>query len=87
MKIDEMSQAEAYAFLVRAGIIRPNERTLEGQEAEDIMLLLNLIDPYEVTNNQRFITEHYKMSGKEYHVTFFDEDEYEITEINDIQQD
>lgn len=86
MNIDEMSQEEAYAFLVRAGIIRPNERTLDQQEAADIMLLLNLIDPYQVTNNQRFITEYYKMAGKEYHVTFFDEDEYEITEINDIQQ-
>ena len=78
---------EAYAFLVRAGIINPNERQLAGQEAIDIHLLLQLVDPYKVTNNQRFFTEYYNMAGRKYRATYFSEDSYEIVEINDIQQD
>jgi hypothetical protein len=84
---EKRTPGEVYAFLVKAGIINPNERTLSGQEAIDIHLLLQLVDPYKSTNNQRFWTDYYKIGGKEYKITHFGEDEYEIVEINDIQQD
>lgn len=76
------SKEEAYDFLVRAGIIRPNERTLEGQEKQEMMLMLTLLTPTHSTNNQRFITEHYSYDSKSYEVTFFDEKDFEIVEIS-----
>lgn len=79
--MDFKTKEEAYDFLVRAGIIRPNERKLEGQEKADMWLILQFLEAYESTNNQRFITEYYKYGDEEYQVTFFDEDEYEIVEV------
>ena len=73
---------EAYDFLVRAGIIRPNERTLEGQEKADMLLILNLLTPTDSSNNQRFWTDHYKYGDYKYSVTFFDKNDYEIIEIS-----
>jgi hypothetical protein len=81
LKSKEGTQEDAYNFLVRAGIIRPKERTLEGQEKEEMMLILKLITPYDSSNNQRFWTDEYKYGDNRYSVTYFDENEYEITEI------
>lgn len=80
--IKNMNKEEAYNFLVRAGIIRPNERTLEGQEKSNMMLILALLEPFESSNNQRFWTDYYKHGDKIYHVTFFDKDDYEIIEVS-----
>lgn len=79
--MDFKTKEEAYDFLVRAGIVRSNERTLEGQEKEEMMLILTLLTPTHSTNNQRFITEHYKYGELAYSVTFFDDTDYEIVEI------
>jgi hypothetical protein len=79
--MDFKTKEEAYDFLVRAGIVHPNERTLEGQEKADMWLILQFLDSYKSTNNQRFITEYYKYGDEEYQVTFFDEDEYDIVEV------
>lgn len=79
-----MTPSSAYDFLVKAGIIRPNERTLEGEEKRSMFLILSLLDPYMQTNNQRFITDHFKYGDKEYHVTFFDADNFEIVEITPV---
>ena len=79
--MDFKTKEEAYDFLVRAGIVRPNERKLEGQEKEEMMLILTLLTPTHSTNNQRFITDHYKYGELEYSVTFFDDTDYEIVEI------
>lgn len=76
----DKTKEEAYAFLVRAGIIRPNERTLEGKEREQILLLLALMEPYEQTNNQRSWTDHYMIGKKEYRVHYFPEDENPVVE-------
>lgn len=79
--MDFKTKEEAYDFLVRAGIVRPDERTLEGQEKEEMMLILTLLTPTHSTNNQRFITEHYKYGELVYSITFFDDVDYEIVEI------
>jgi hypothetical protein len=79
--MDFKTKEEAYNFLVRAGIIRPNERTLEGQEKEEMWMILQLLESTHSTNNQRFITEHYVYGDNKYQVTFFDEKDFEITEI------
>jgi hypothetical protein len=81
------TKEEVLAFLVKAGIICPNERTVVGKEKTDIALLLKLVDPYKSTNNQRFWTDYYKLGSKEYKITHFDDSDYEMIEINDIQQD
>lgn len=79
--MDFKTKEEAYAFLVCAGIIRPNERKLAGQEKADMWLILQFLEAYETTNNQRFITECYKYGDNDYQVTFFDQDEYDIVEV------
>jgi hypothetical protein len=79
--MDFKTKEEAYDFLVRAGIVRPNERTLEGQEKEEMMLILKLLTPTDSSNNQRFWTDEYVYGDNKYSVTYFDENEYEITEI------
>jgi hypothetical protein len=76
------TKEEAYNFLVSAGIIRPNERKLEGAEKNEMWLILQLIESTHSTNNQRFITEHYTYGDKGYQVTFFDEKDFEIVEIS-----
>jgi hypothetical protein len=60
----------------------PPRRTLEGQEKEHVWLMIRLIDePISASNNQRTITEVYHLNQKEYHVTYFDGELYEIDEI------
>lgn len=79
--MDFKTKEEAYDFLIRAGIIRPGERKLEGQEKEEMWMILQFLDIGHTTNNQRFITNHYQYGNCHYTVTFFDENEYEIVEI------
>ena len=60
----------------------PPSRKLEGQEKENVWLMIQLIDePTSASNNQRTITEVYHLNQKEYHVTYFDGDLYEIDEM------
>jgi len=63
----EMTKEEAKAFLRK--VMGPPHRTLEGQEREEIWMLLKLMEPISESNNQHSWTEVYKMSGNEYHVT------------------
>lgn len=49
----------------------PPCRELEGEEYEHTWLILNMLDPVEVTNNQQSITEIYHQAGKIYHVHYF----------------
>lgn len=79
--MDSKNKDDAYDFLVKVGAIRPNERTLAGQEKEEMMLILKILSPAHSTNNQRFINEHYQYGDFEYSVTYFDDTEYEIIEI------
>lgn len=81
MDFKTKTKEEAFDFLVSAGIIRPNERTLAGQEKADMWLILQFLEAYQSTNNQRFITEYYKYGDEEYQVTFFDADDFEIVEV------
>lgn len=47
----------------------PEYRELKGAEAEQMLLVLKLIGPYNETNNQRTSTKYYKHAGKTYAVT------------------
>jgi hypothetical protein len=81
MDYKTQTKEQAYDFLVRAGIICPNERTLVGQEKADMWLILQFLTAYKLTNNQQFITEYYKYGDDDYQVTFFDQVEYDIVEV------
>ena len=48
----------------------PETRELEGKEADHMLLILELIGPYNETNNQRTLTRYYKHANKEYRVTY-----------------
>lgn len=83
--MDFKTKEQAYDFLVKVGAVRPNERTLEGQEKADMWLILQFLEAYKTTNNQRFITEYYKYGDEEYQVTFFDADDFEIVKIVEVK--
>ena len=75
-----MTPAEARAWIRR--VMGPPRRTLEGQEKDNVWLMIQLIDePTSASNNQHTITEVYHLNQKEYHVTYFDGDEFEIDEM------
>jgi len=53
---DNMTQAEACAFLSRAGLLK-NTRILEGVERKQVETMLHLLGPGKESNNQRFWSE------------------------------
>lgn len=76
----EMTPAEARAWIRK--VMGPPRRTLEGQEKDNVWLMIQLIDePTSASNNQHTITEVYHLNQKEYRVTYFDGDEFEIDEM------
>jgi hypothetical protein len=52
-------------------VMGPPHKTLEGDEKQHTMLLLNLTEPYKETNNQQSWTSYYMIGETEYHVTYF----------------
>jgi hypothetical protein len=62
------NQEEALAFLKKIGMKK--RRTLTGTEREHMLLIFALIEPKEVSNNQRTFTNVYHHIGKEYEVTY-----------------
>ena len=48
----------------------PEIRELEGEEAEQMLIVLKLIGHYTDSNNQRTHTYFYEHAGKEYRVTY-----------------
>ena len=78
----DMTQEEAKAFLRR--VMGPPLKTLEGKEKEQILLLLAMIEPFNETNNQRSLTQYYMIGNKEYHVTYFPDDELPNPIVDEI---
>ena len=48
----------------------PELRELTGKEADQMLIVLKLVEPYKSTNNQRTSTEFYEHAGKEYRITY-----------------
>lgn len=66
----------------------PPTREIEGKEKEHLLLLLSLTEPFKETNNQRSWTSYYTVGDKEYHVTYFgDEEEPCVEEIIQDEED
>ena len=74
-----------YDDLVKAGIIRPNTRRIEGDEKAQTLTMLKLLEPTVITNNQRSWNEDYIIGNLHYSVAYFGEDDIllEVTEIKD----
>jgi len=52
-------------------VMGPPHKTLEGNDKENVLMMLRLTEPYKETNNQQSWTSYYNVGGREYHVTFF----------------
>ena len=67
---------EARAWL--RAIMGPPTRAIEGEERDQLLLMLALKEPFKETNNQRSWTSYYMVGDREYHVTYFpgEEDPY-----------
>ena len=76
--MSNMTKEEARAFIRK--VMGPPKRTLEGQEKENMLLLFELIEPVESTNNQRSFTDEYHHAGKTYYVHYFG-NEIEVEEV------
>ncbi len=74
-----MTEAEARAFIKK--LMGRERRRIEGQERSELMLIFALITPTAESNNQRFITEEYKIADKEYHVIYGMEEDPVVEEI------
>ncbi len=74
----KLTKEEAAEILRK--IMGPPRRELVGEEYDHIWLILNLLDPIEVNNNQRSLTEVYEHAGKIYHVHYFTMNEVPIIE-------
>jgi hypothetical protein len=55
-------------------IIGPPKRGLAGKEYDQIWLLLQMLEPIKVSNNQRTWTDEYELNGKRYDVIYGLED-------------
>jgi len=64
----------------------PPTRELEGEEYDHTWLVLQFLDPVQISNNQRSITEVYEQAGKTYHVHYFTMNELPtIEEVGDFE--
>lgn len=79
-----MSPEEARAFIRK--VMGPPKRQLEGNEREHAWLLINMSTPVHQSNNQRFWTDEYLISGRRYDVTYGIEDD-PIIEVYEDEED
>lgn len=90
---EQVEKQKAIEFLRKIGI--KDRRLIEGEEREHMLTLLALVEPANISNNQRTFTETYYHAGKEYELTWGFSDEgpepivEEVNDLkdNDIQQD
>lgn len=64
-------------------IMGPPRRELEGKEYDQIWLLLQMLEPVKMSNNQRTWTDEYELNSKRYNVTYGLEDKPIIEEITE----
>lgn len=76
-----MTPEEAMAFVRR--VMGPPRRVLHGQEREHMLTVFRLLDPINVSNNQRSFAEEYVHAGKTYYVHYFEGG----TEVEELIED
>jgi hypothetical protein len=65
--MNNMTKEEARALIRK--VMGPPRRTLEGKEREQVLLLLAMMEPYEISNNQISWTSCYMIGDRNYHVS------------------
>ena len=65
-------------------VMGPPRRTLEGEERNNILLILSFKDAISESNNQHTWTTVYEHAGKEYHITSFPDS---IDGIDDVVEE
>ena len=65
----KMSKEQAEAFIRK--VMGPPKRKLEGQEHDQVWLMLQLIEPVRETNNQHSWCAEYNIGGIMYDVHYF----------------
>ena len=84
-KVNKMTPEERRAFLRK--VLGPPRRTLTGDEYDKIWTMLQLIEPYRQSNNQRTWTDEYRIGNTRYDVTYGLSDQPEIEEVDDNEED
>jgi len=75
-----MTPEEAKIFIRK--VMGPPRRVLEGQERDNVWLMIQLQDePNEFSNNQHSISEVYRFNQQEYHVHYFPNEDPIIEKI------
>lgn len=74
----KLTKEEALKILKK--IIGPSRRELEGEEYDHTWLILQFLDPVQISNNQRSITEVYEHAGFTYNVHYFTANEDPVIE-------
>lgn len=59
-------------------VVGPPIVTIVGKERDQIILLLQMMEPFKETNNQHSWTYYYMIGETEYHVTYFPESDEPI---------
>ena len=68
----KMTPEELKAFSRR--VLGPPKRILFDDEKEHMLTVFRLLEPSDVSNNQRSFTEEYIHAGKKYDVHYFEDD-------------
>lgn len=74
---------KARAFIRK--VMGPPRRALTGEEYDKIWTMLQLVEPYHQSNNQRTWTDRYRVGKIRYDVTYGLGDEPEIEEVDDSE--
>lgn len=80
-KLCNKTEQEAYDFLVKAGIIVPGKRIIEGAEKEQVLTMLRLKEPVVVSDNQHSHCEDYIVGDIHYQLHSWDSETTILEEI------
>jgi hypothetical protein len=69
------------AIRIAKQVMGPPRREIVGEEREHLLLLLRFIEPVEISNNQRSITEVYHHADKVYHIHYWAIDDCTVEEV------
>lgn len=65
---EDERRAAAIAFLKRAGLLRTRRTIDDPDEMAQILTMLRLLGPGEVTNNQHVWTESWRVGNRKYNI-------------------
>ena len=67
----ELTKEQAHELLKSIGALDIH-RKIEGKEREQLVMLFQMMEPFESSNNQHSWTDQYRIGERVYHVHYFD---------------